>query len=156
WIDLGAPYDRPLLDRPEPARKGMIVTAADRAFWSFRPLQKPTVPAVKDAGWVRNPIDAFVLARLERAGLRPAPEADRRTLIRRLSFDLMGLPPTPEQVERFLADTRPGADERLVDRLLASAAHGERWARHWLDVARFAESHGFEHDYDRPTAFPYR
>jgi hypothetical protein len=155
WIDLGASYDRPLLDRADPTRKGMVVSAADRDFWSFRPLKRPTVPAVKDTR-ARNPIDRFLIARQEPQGLRFAPQAERRTLIRRLAFDLAGLPPAPAEVDAFLADRAPGAYERLVDRLLASPAHGERWGRHWLDVARFAESHGFEHDYDRPTAYPYR
>jgi hypothetical protein len=107
-------------------------------------------------GWVRNPLDAFVLAKLEERGLKPSPEADRRTLLRRLSFDLLGLPPTPDEVEEFVKDDRPDAYERLVDRLLASPHYGERWARHWLDVARFAESHGYEMNTLRPAAWPYR
>ena len=94
--------------------------------------------------WVRNPIDAFILARLEREGIEPSPEADRVTLLRRLSFDLTGLPPTPEEVEAFLADNRPDAYERAVDRLLASPHYGERWARHWLDLAHYADSDGYE------------
>jgi hypothetical protein len=111
---------------------------------------------VKGAGWARNPIDRFVLAKLEAKGLAPTSEAGRRTLIRRLAFDLIGLPPTPAEVEAFVRDPAPDAYEKLVDRLLASPGYGERWARHWLDVARFAESHGFEHDTDRPHAYPYR
>src|SRR5205814_778511 len=125
-------------------------------WWSFQPVRRPEPPAVRRGDWVRNPLDAFVLARLEAKGLDPSPEADRRTLVRRLSFDLIGLPPTPEEVEAFVNDPRPDAYERLVDRLLASPHYGERWARHWLDVARFGESSGYEHDNDRPHAYQYR
>jgi mono/diheme cytochrome c family protein len=157
WIDLGAPYDKPLIDRPETTgKKPMVVTAADRRFWSFQPLKRPAVPVVKDGAWPRNPIDRFLLARMAQKGLSPAPQADKRTLLRRAYFDLIGLPPSPEEGQAFLADPSPGAYEAMIDRLLASPHHGERWARHWLDVARFAESHGFEHDYNRPTAYPYR
>jgi mono/diheme cytochrome c family protein len=155
WIDLGAPYDKPLLQKAG-AKKPMTVTDEDRRFWSFRPLVRAPLPAVKNAAWVRMPVDRFILSALEAKGIGPNPQADRRTLIRRASFDLTGLPPTPEEVRDFLADTAADAYERLIDRLLASPHFGERWARHWLDLARFAESHGFEHDYDRPTAYPYR
>src|SRR5262249_53986055 len=98
----------------------------------------------------------FVLANLEKVGLTPNPQADRRHLIRRAYFDLLGLPPEPQDVESFVSDPTPDAYERLIDRLLASQHFGERWGRHWLDLARFAESHGFEHDYDRPSAYHYR
>jgi hypothetical protein len=155
WIDLGAAYDRPLAGKSDPTKKPLVVTAEDRKFWSFQPLRRPAVPAVKSAA-ARNPIDRFLLAKLEAGGLRFTAGADRRTLIRRLAFDLVGLPPTPAEIDAFVNDRRPDAWERLVDRLLASPAHGERWARHWLDVVRWAESHGFEHDTDRPTAYPYR
>ncbi len=124
--------------------------------WSLRPVARPQVPAVVCIDWPRNAIDRFILARLERAGLRPAPEADRRTLIRRLALDLTGLPPTLEEVEAFVQDAAPDAYERLVERLLASPAYGERWARHWLDVVRYAESDGFETNLHRPNAWPYR
>ena len=125
-------------------------------WWSLRPIVRPDVPPVRRREWVANPIDAFLLAKLEREGLDPAPEADRRTLIRRMTFDLHGLPPTPEEVEAFVTDPSIDALEKLVDRLLASPHHGERWARHWLDVVRFAESHGYEHDSLRPNAWAYR
>src|SRR4051794_32581616 len=131
-------------------------SAAQRQHWSFVPPTRPAVPSVKDPKWVRNPIDAFILSGLEGSGLAPAPEADRTTLIRRLRFDLTGLPPTPEEVEAFLADTRTDAYERLVDRLLASPEFGERWARVWLDLARYAESDGFKSDKTRPNAWRYR
>jgi hypothetical protein len=124
--------------------------------WSLRALVRPEVPAVRDTKWARNPIDAFVLARLEQGTLSPSPEADRRTLIRRVCFDLTGLPPSPEEVESFVSDPSPDAYEKLVDRLLASPRYGERWARHWLDVVRFADSHGFEMNQPRPNAWHYR
>jgi hypothetical protein len=127
--------------------------------WSLQPRRQPVVPAfttAADAAWIRNPIDAFVLTKLRAAGLPPAPEADRRTLIRRLTFDLTGLPPAPEEVAAFLADPAPDAYERLVDRLLASPHHGEHWGQHWLDVVRYAESEGFEYDRLRPGAWRYR
>jgi hypothetical protein len=156
WIDLGAPYDKPLVDRKVAAKKPMIVTDEDRQFWSFRPLVRSPLPMVKNTAWCKVPMDRFVLAALEAKGLHPNREADKRTLIRRASFDLLGLPPAVEDVQRFLEDASSDAYEHMIDRLLASEHFGERWARHWLDLARFAESHGFEHDYDRPTAYFYR
>ncbi len=125
--------------------------AATPTHWSLRPLVRPGVP---EGGG--NPIDAFVRARLADADLAPSPAADARSLIRRVTFDLTGLPPTPEEVEAYVADTRPDAYEALVDRLLASPRHGEHWARHWLDVAHYADTHGNDHDYARPNAWPYR
>ncbi|MHB1558507.1 MAG: DUF1549 domain-containing protein, partial [Isosphaeraceae bacterium] len=136
--------------------KAWIAQGAEyREHWAFRPPERPDVPAVKRPDWCRNPIDRFILARLEAEGLAPSPEADRATLIRRLSFDLVGLPPTIAEVDAFLADTRPDAYERLVDRLLASPAYGERWARTWLDAARYADSDGYEKDKSRQV-FAYR
>ena len=158
WIDLGAPYDNPLIagKRNLPGWTERVLPAAAKRFWSFEPLAQPAVPAVKNEAWCRTPIDRFILARLEGARLNPNPRADRQHLIRRAYFDLIGLPPTPEQVDAFARDDSPEAYAKLIDQLLASPHHGERWARHWLDLARFAESHGFEHDYDRPSAFHYR
>jgi mono/diheme cytochrome c family protein len=161
WIDLGAPYDKPLLDRSTTA-KAATRTAQSidlaRNYWAFRGLEPVSPPPVsaKNASWVCTPIDCFILAAVESKGLAPNPPAERATLIRRLSFDLIGLPPAAEEIDAFLADKRPDAYEKLVDRLLASPHYGERWARHWMDVARFAESHGYEQDYDRPFAFYYR
>jgi hypothetical protein len=155
WIELGAPYDKPLLEKAG-AKKPMVVTDEDRRFWSFRPLEHPLPPNVKEGARVRTSVDRFVLARLEEKGITPNGPLDRRRLIRRATFDLTGLPPTPEEIEAFVNDTDPSAYDKLLDRLLASPRYGERWARHWLDLARFAESHGFEHDYDRPTAYHYR
>ncbi len=125
-------------------------------WWSLQPVQHPAPPSVKDASWARNEIDRFILAALESKSLTPAPEADRRTLIRRLSFDLTGLPPEPEEVDRFVADTDEAAYENLVERLLNSPHHGERWARHWLDVVRFGESQGYERNRVRENAWRYR
>jgi hypothetical protein len=130
--------------------------AADEDHWAWRKPARPALPAVTDRAWVRNPIDRFVLARLEAAGLAPAPPAPRPTLIRRVTFDLIGLPPTPEEIDAFVNDPAPDAYERLIDRLLASPHYGERWGRHWLDVARFAESNGYEFDEPRPDAWRYR
>ncbi len=125
-------------------------------LWSLRKPGRPALPAVLDRSWPKTPVDRFVLARLEAAGLRPSAEADRRTLIRRLTFDLTGLPPTPGEVEAFLGDARPDAYERTVDRLLASPRHGERWGRSWLDVVRYADTNGFERDEFRPNMWRYR
>jgi hypothetical protein len=146
----------PLLALAGPARAAEPTLAQGKAHWAFRPVRRPVPPSVRDASWARNPVDLFVLAKLEAAGLRPGPPADRRTLLRRVSLDLTGLPPTPEEQEAFLADTRPDAYERLVDRLLASPAYGERWGRHWLDVARYADTNGYERDGDKPFAWRYR
>ncbi len=128
----------------------------DREHWAFVPPVRPDVPTFAERGWARNPIDAFILTGLEESGVAHGPEADRPTLLRRLCFDLLGLPPTPDQLESFLADDRPDAYERLVDRLLASPRHGERWAQHWLDLARYADSDGYEYDGPRPNAWRYR
>ncbi len=127
-----------------------------QTWWAFRPLSRPPLPAMRDRSWPRTPIDAFVLARLEAEGLRPRPEADRRTLIRRLTFDLHGLPPTPEEIDRFVSDRAPDAYETLVDRLLASPRYGERWGRHWLDVVHYGDTHGYDKDKRRDHAWPYR
>ena len=131
-------------------------SAAQRSHWSFISAKRPPVPAVKDATWVKNPVDAFILRELEAAELKPAPEANKVTLIRRLTFDLTGLPPTTAEVDAFLADDRYDAYERLVDRLLLSPRYGERWASSWLDLARYAESDGFKSDKTRPNAWRYR
>jgi hypothetical protein len=129
---------------------------APRPHWAFQPPTRPDLPTVRGREWVRTPVDVFILARLERAGRRPAPPADRLMLLRRVTFDLTGLPPTPEEQEAFLRDGSPGAYERVVERLLASPHYGERWAQHWLDVARYAETNGYEGDAERPQAWRYR
>jgi mono/diheme cytochrome c family protein len=145
WIDQGAVWP----DSPAAAN-------AAPGLWSLRPVRKLVPPAVKDKNWARNPVDAFILERLEKSGLKPAPEASRDTLVRRLSFDLLGLPPSPEEIVQFRADKSPRAYENLVERMLASPHYGERWGRHWLDVARYTESQGFEYDHLRENAWHYR
>ncbi|MBS0261430.1 MAG: PSD1 domain-containing protein [Planctomycetes bacterium] len=148
WIDGGAHYPAPLKCR-----------AGGDDWWSLKPLVKPAPPKLPrspDSDWVRTPIDQFVLARLNAKGLRPAPPADRRTLLRRVTFDLVGLPPTAEDTAAFLADDAPDAYERLVDRLLDSPQFGERWARHWMDTVHYAETHGHDQDRPRPNSWPYR
>ncbi|MDB5300871.1 MAG: Protein of unknown function (DUF1553)/Protein of unknown function (DUF1549)/Planctomycete, partial [Phycisphaerales bacterium] len=129
---------------------------AGRDFWSFRRLAKVEPSRVKGETWAGNPVDRFILAGLEEKGLSPAPHADRPKLVRRIYFDVIGLPPTPDELSAALKDQAPDWYERLVDKLLASPRHGERWARHWLDVARYADSDGYENDADRPSAYPYR
>src|SRR5262245_52457346 len=151
WIDLGAPYDKPLVENPRDPDSWIstVVPAKAREYWAFRQLANPTAPPVKDEKWLRNPIDRFVLAKLEEKGLTPNSPAPLSVLIRRAYFDLTGLPPTA-------ADLEQRGLESIIDQLLASPHYGERWGRHWLDAARFAESHGFEQDYDRPHAYHFR
>jgi Protein of unknown function (DUF1553)/Protein of unknown function (DUF1549)/Planctomycete cytochrome C len=148
WIKAGAPYDRTLGK-----------TGQDVAWWSLQPVKRPPVPTVASPelrNWPRNSIDCFVLDRLLDKGLRPSPQADRRALIRRVTFDLIGLPPTPDEIEAFLSDAGSVAYENVVDRLLASPHYGERWARHWMDVIHYAETHGHDQDVPREHAWPYR
>jgi hypothetical protein len=160
WIDNGAPFDAPLVKREDAtAWTKKIVPPEARRQWAFQPLRSIDPPDVKNAAWVKTPIDCFILAKLEEKGIKPNDQATRRQLIRRAYFDLIGLPPAPEVVEGFLNDSKANpqvAFEKLIDKLLDSPHYGERWARHWLDLVRFGESHGFEHDYDRPTAYHYR
>ncbi|WP_406695514.1 PSD1 and planctomycete cytochrome C domain-containing protein [Singulisphaera sp. Ch08] len=153
WVERGAPW--PGGDSPVAIRSGAI-TDEDRRFWSFQPVADPPVPATVDRVWARTEIDAFILARLETGGLKPSPPADRRTLIRRASFDLIGLPPTPAEVNAFVADPAPDAFARVVDRLLASPRYGERWGRHWLDVVRYADTAGETADFPVREAHLYR
>ncbi|MEO1995200.1 MAG: DUF1549 and DUF1553 domain-containing protein, partial [Planctomycetaceae bacterium] len=135
---------------------GNEIVAEPQRAWPFQSPRRPVVPRVKHAGWLRSPVDAFVLVELEAVKLQPADEAQRRTLLRRLCFDLLGLPPTPLQIQQFLHDAEPDAYERLVERLLGSPGYGERWAQHWLDVVRYADSDGFEYDDPRPHAWRFR
>ncbi len=150
WIKMGAPDPRD--------RKAGGLAAGQTDWWSLKPLLRPTVPrvGVVKTGWPSNPIDAFILAKLTEKGLAPSPVADRRTLIRRLSFDLLGLPPEPEEVDAFESDRSADAYERLVERLLSSPHYGERSARYWMDLVHFAETHGHDQDRIRPNAWPYR
>ena len=160
WVDLGAPYDEPLADSSADAGQSedapMEVTEEQRSFWSFRPLGQAAPPAAGDSSWAASPIDHFIRQKLESKGLTPNAAADRRTLIRRAYLNLLGLPPGPEEVEAFVSDASPDAYEKLVDGLFDSPHYGERWARHWMDIARFGESDGFEQDFDRPYSFHYR
>jgi len=132
------------------------ITPEERAYWAFVPPARPALPEAGDPGWQGNPIDRFLLSAMAARGLRPAPPADRRTLIRRAHLDVLGLPPTPDEVEAFVNDAAPDAWPRLVDRLLASEHYGERWARHWMDLVRYADSGGFEFDVERPEMYRYR
>jgi hypothetical protein len=136
-----------------------VYKPAERRYWAFQPCKNVTPPAFTnrtDEAWVKTPVDAFVLAGLKKAGLKPAPQADKLTLIRRITYDLHGLPPTPEEIDAFVNDRSPKAWENLVDRLLDSPRYGEQWGRHWLDVVRFAESDGYEYDTHRPDAYRFR
>lgn len=156
WVKLGLPWP----DEPTPKAAGKVqpfdLEKRRQEHWAWQPVHKPALPPVKDAQWGKLPIDRFILAKLEAQGLKPAPAAEKRTLIRRLYFDLLGLPPSPEQVETFLQDTSANATEKLVDELLASPHFGERWGRHWLDLVRYAETMGHEFDYPIHNAWRYR
>lgn len=145
WIKMGAPWPKDKSGEKPP-------------LWSLQPVRSPQIPAVTNKKWLKNPIDAFVLAKLESSKLTPASEADRRTLIRRVTYDLIGLPPSAAEVDTFVADKASDAYDKVVDRLLASPRYGERWARHWLDVARYADTKGyvFEEDRNMPNAYTYR
>jgi mono/diheme cytochrome c family protein len=157
WIDLGAPYDKPLVEKSDKAVVAeMVVTDDDRKFWSFQPLKLAKPARVKNEAWMRSPIDHWILAKQEELGLHPNGAASKRVLIRRAYFDLLGLPPTPQQIDAFVNDPDEKTWPKLIDQLLESPHYGERWARHWMDVARFAESHGYEQDYDRKFAYHYR
>ncbi len=156
WVKMGAPGPRATTSERTAARAGEFDLAERRKHWAYQPVRPVALPAVKNPAWCTSPVDFFILARLEAAGLSPAPAADPQALIRRVTFDLTGLPPTPQEVEAFLADNSPFAYEKLVDRLLASPHYGERWGRHWLDVVRYAETLGFEFDYDLWNAWRYR
>lgn len=147
WIEKGAHWPENVRLRAD--------ASDDLQWWSLQPIRKSPVPKL-DSPWIRTAVDAFILQRLHEENLRPSPPVDRVTLLRRLMFDLHGLPPTPEQVQRFLADDRPDAYERLVDELLASPRYGERWGRHWLDIVHYGDTHGYDKDKRRPNAWPYR
>jgi mono/diheme cytochrome c family protein len=153
WVRQGAQW--PAESVKSSIRTGPILSE-DRQFWSFRPLAHAAPPDVRDRSWPRTPVDRFILARLERESLRPAAAADRRTLIRRVTFDLTGLPPSPAEVEAFVADRSSGAYSKVVDRLLASPSYGERWGRHWLDVVRYADTAGETADFPVREAYRYR
>jgi hypothetical protein len=154
WIEQGA-HD-PRSETPGAPQPGAINWERARLHWSFQPIKRAGPPKTRNTTWPRSPIDSFLLAKLEDANLSPAAPADRRTLLRRASFDLTGLPPTPEELEAFLKDSSPAAFEKVVNRLLASSHYGERWGRHWLDLVRFAETNGHEFDFYKDEAWRYR
>jgi hypothetical protein len=157
WVAIGAPAPRGAAARAgNPANRAAVDIERGREFWAFRPPADPPVPDVADREWARTGLDRFILAGLEAKGLAPAPAADRRTLIRRATFDLTGLPPTPAEIEAFLADRAPDAFARVMERLLASPHYGERWGRHWLDLARYADSNGLDENVAHGNAWRYR
>jgi len=156
WVEMGVPFapelEQQVVDEEGPPQ----VTDAARQFWSFRPLQQPAPPRVRNKAWGRSPIDAFILARLEKEGLKPALPAEKTQLLRRAYYDLVGLPPSPQEVADFLADDSGDAFANVVDQLLESPQYGERWARHWLDLVRYAESNSYERDGPKPFVWRYR
>src|SRR5262245_37133627 len=157
WIKIGAPWPNAIgTEAVAEKPKGYQFTAEQRRFWAFQPVKEPAPPIVKNTAWCKSPIDRFVLAQLEKKGLAPAPPASKLTLLRRATFDLMGLPPTEQEIVDFLADNSPNAFAKLVDHLLASPRYGERWGRHWLDVVRYADSAGADEDIRYPYAYRYR
>ncbi len=141
WVAMGAPWPESKSTPSAAQEGGFRVTPAQQSWWSFRPVQDRIPPTVKNGAWPRNEIDHFIAAELEARGIPPAPPASRRTWLRRATFDLIGLPPTPEDLDAFLADESDQAFERVVDRLLASPEYGPRWGRHWLDIVRYADYH---------------
>ena len=153
WVKMGAPDPRTAAAAPAKPRMDF---AEARTHWPFHPVAEPAVPAVRDSIWARTAIDRFILSKLEAKGVLPAADADRRTLLRRVTYDLTGLPPTPEEIDAFLADSSPDAWTRVVERLLASPAYGERWGRHWLDVVRYSDAAGDNSDYPIPQMYKYR
>ena len=153
WIKQGAKWPE---GSQTAVRTAGAVTPEDRQHWAYLPLRSVKLPDVADSAWGRTAIDRFILTALEAKGLHPNPPASRERLIRRVYFDLIGLPPSPEEVTAFAADSAPDAYENLVDRLLASPHYGERWGRHWLDLARYSETGGLESDAERPNAYHYR
>ncbi len=154
WVKMGAPWS----DKAAPVRRTISPAVDDRArsFWSFQPVARPKVPEVKNSAWVQTPIDAFIAAKLEAKGLEPAAATEKATLLRRVYYDLTGLPPTIDEVNAFLADNSPEAYEKVVDGFLASPHYGERWAHHWLDLVRYGETNSFEVDAPKPEVWRYR
>ncbi len=155
WVKMGAPDPRIKTAKAAPVKQGIDLVEG-RKFWAFQPMAKPTPPSVRKSAWIQSPIDAFILAKLEEKRLKPAAPADKRALLRRATFDLTGLPPTPAETENFLADRSPDAFAKVVNRLLESPQYGERWGRHWLDVARYADSNGLDENVAFGNAWRYR
>lgn len=162
WVKMGAPWPAPRKQSAGGSRQGLSgsdpqrpTPNTQRPHWAFQPVKNPPVPAVKNKGWVKTPIDAFIIQKLEAKGLAPSKPADRRTLIRRATFDLIGLPASAAEIEAFVADKSPDAWEKVVDRLLASPHYGERWGRYWLDIARYADTKGYVYTGERRYPFSY-
>ena len=157
WVKEGIPFPADKLGGPAPKKGGGgVVTEEAKRYWAYQPVKRPAPPAVQQQAWVKTPIDAFILAKIEAKGLKPNAPADKVALVRRAYYDLWGLPPTPEQVDAFVKDTSPDAWPKLIDTLLASPHYGEKWGRHWLDVVRYAETNGYERDGPKPFAWRYR
>ncbi|MDB5174044.1 MAG: Planctomycete cytochrome, partial [Phycisphaerales bacterium] len=162
WVKSGLPWTPGLDLTPagvasaEPVRSGPPTIEEAKSFWSFKPIEKSAVPQVHHVEWVRNPIDAFVLSKLESKGMSPAQPADRIALLRRAYYDLTGLPPTPTEVNAFMADPSPDAYEKEIDKLLASPHYGEKWGRYWLDLVRYGESNSYERDNPKPNVWRFR
>jgi len=161
WVKMGLPWtpgEKGQLVKPEdgPEHHGPPTIEEGKDYWAYKPLDPPAVPKVDDAAWQDHPVDAFIYKKLSDNGLTPSPQADRVTLIRRATYNLTGLPPTPQEIEDFVNDDKPGAWERVIDRLLASPHYGEQWARHWMDIARYAETNGYERDNKKRNIWRYR
>ena len=158
WVKLGAPWPgaAPTVAAAPVRSTVRALTAEEKNYWAFQPISHASAPKIKNTRWVKSPLDAFILQKLEAQGLKPAPPADKLTLLRRATFDLTGLPPTEKEMAEFLADKMPGAFQKVVERLLASPRYGEKWGRHWLDVARYADSTGNDEDHRYPFAWKYR
>jgi uncharacterized protein DUF1549/uncharacterized protein DUF1553/cytochrome c len=160
WVKMGAPWPEGKVEATDAKWSNRTSTREfseeEKKFWAYQPISQPVAPKIRDAAWVKSPIDAFILAKLEEKNLSPAPSADKLTLLRRATYDLTGLPPTDEEIRNFLADGSPNAFNKVVDRLLASPRYGEKWGRHWLDVARYADSTGNDEDHRYPHAWRYR
>ena len=156
WVKMGAPWGQSTNATPVAKANVFDLLKRKAAHWAWQPVRPQSPPTVRETSWPKSPIDNFILAKLESAGLPHAPPADKRTLLRRVYFDLIGLAPSPEDLDAFLHDTSPTAYEKVVDRLLASPRFGERWGRHWLDLVRYSETMGHEFDYTIDNAFRYR
>src|SRR5260370_22791496 len=156
WVKWAGPWPEPASTTVVPKKSGNYeFTAEQHAFWAFQPVKDYSPPAVKHTAWPKSPIDNFILAKLEEKGITPAAPADKLALLRRATFDLTGLPPTPKEINDFLSDRSTAGFAKVVDRLLASPRYGERWGRHWLDVARYADSTGADEDIRYPYACRY-
>ena len=154
WVNMGAPWP----DEPSPTKEPVQEFDLENRkanFWVWQPIQNPELPPIHNADWVNNDIDYFIISQLEQAHIKPSREAEQTAILRRLYFDLIGLPPTADEVKAFIQNKNPQATEHVVDQLLESPHFGERWGRHWLDIVRYAESRGHEFDNDTPNAFQY-